>query len=423
MIEKIIRFIPSSRAKHGVFLILSITAVICMLANDHAFNQVARDFFPPRALSLNLGGGNCRWQPPIYDVPENITFTKTLIAGFPSGDKRMTFIQMEALTGLSARDEWDFAFLGPTNQPFIKANYPHHEGIWGWGDRADQVIMVVRNIRRSMVEYHDILWDIGYAKTFSEATERLDNLYAERPPIEDFYAWRDLRVLDEIHWYGWFIDYYMEGGLMRDMFNHKITTPDHWFMLMQPTRYTKEEMAYDLIVGPDTFVSPSYDQHCLNDVTTGCEPIEIISAERLVEADTGPAEGRKIANALVNRTGIKDYLIEEEAWECVWTELIINKKGLKTFIDREGAGERDYNFSEEMLNEMIKELNRLIVKYSGPSWNTKPTANYLEDLLNEHLDLLQVEYAEVVAGTRMLTANDFLGPETRRNMIGPNTFS
>ena len=49
--------------------------------------------------------------------------------------------------------------------------------------------MVVRNIRRSMVEYHDILWDIGYAKTFEEAYERLDNLYAERPPLEDFISW------------------------------------------------------------------------------------------------------------------------------------------------------------------------------------------------------------------------------------------
>ena len=76
--------------------------------------------------------------------------------------------------------------------------------------------MVVRNIRRSMVEYHDILWDIGYAKTFDEAYLMLDNLYAARPPLSDFLAWRDERVMDEIHWYGWFIDYYMEGGRYKD---------------------------------------------------------------------------------------------------------------------------------------------------------------------------------------------------------------
>ena len=70
----------------------------------------------------------------------------------------------------AAKDEWDFMFLGMSNHPFIKANYPHHEGVWGWGTVADQVVMMVRNIRRSMVEYHDILWDIGYAKTWDEGT-------------------------------------------------------------------------------------------------------------------------------------------------------------------------------------------------------------------------------------------------------------
>lgn len=73
---------------------------------------------------------------------------------------------MEALTGWPAKDEWDFEYLGDSNHPFIKANYPHHEGIWGWGTNADQVVMTVKNMRKSMVEYHDILWDIGYAKSW-----------------------------------------------------------------------------------------------------------------------------------------------------------------------------------------------------------------------------------------------------------------
>ena len=105
-----------------------------------------------RVLSINLGGGACQWKPPVYDVPENIDFHKTVIAGYPSGDKRMVFMQMEALTGWPTKDEWDFWGSGMSNHPFIKANYPHHEGIWGWDDAADQVVMVVRNIRKSMVE-------------------------------------------------------------------------------------------------------------------------------------------------------------------------------------------------------------------------------------------------------------------------------
>ena len=115
-----------------------------------------------------------------------------------------------------------------SNHPFIKANYPHHEGVWGWGDGADQVVLMVRNIRKSMVECksgrkwassrlgaptnrrtfnrsdHDILWDIGYAKTWEEATVNLQQLYSNAPPLSDFLLWRDERVLDECYWYSWF---------------------------------------------------------------------------------------------------------------------------------------------------------------------------------------------------------------------------
>ena len=52
----------------------------------------------------------------------------------------------------AAKDEWDFAFQGASNHPFIKANYPHHEGRWGWGNVGDQVVLMVPNIRRSMIE-------------------------------------------------------------------------------------------------------------------------------------------------------------------------------------------------------------------------------------------------------------------------------
>ncbi len=46
--------------------------------------------------------------------------------------------------------------------------------------------------------------DIGYAQTFEEAYDRIDNLYREEvegvphdnPPVVDFLLWRDLRVFD-----------------------------------------------------------------------------------------------------------------------------------------------------------------------------------------------------------------------------------
>eukprot|EP00985_Skeletonema_marinoi_P020031 scaffold11712_cov111-Skeletonema_marinoi.AAC.2 len=316
-----------------------------------------------RTLSLNLGGGNCKWQPPVYAVPNDIDFYKTVIAGFPSGDKRMIFIQMEALTGWPAKDEWDFEHIGMSNHPFIKANYPHHEGIWGWGDAADQVVMMVRNIRRSM-------WDIGYAKTWEDASLFLDNLYSERPPISDFLAWRDERVLDEAHWYGWFIDYYMEDGLLRDMFTHKTTTKEHWDMLMMPTVYTRAELDYDLVVGADTVVEDAYDPHCAT-VTEGCAPVAVVSAENLRDYSRGKAETDLIGNVLKR------------------------------------------NSKMEMLEEMIHELDRLITKYGASPWDAMTTANKLVSLLTEHRELAQDELDDVLAGRRVLTEKDFLGPKER----------
>lgn len=376
-----------------------------------------RNEYNDRQLSVDHGNGTCEWTVPTYDPPENIIFFKTMVAGFPSGDKRLTFVQMEALTGWAAKDEWDFEYLGISNEPFIKNNYPHHEGIWGWGNEADQVVMVVRNMRRSLVEYHDILWDIGYAKTWEIANQFLGQLYSERPPLEDFLAWRDLRVMDEIHWYGWFIDYYMENGLKRDIFTHQTTTEHHWDMLMQPTVFSRDEVRYDLIVG-DQVVTPSYDSLCTEGVTRGCHPAQIISAERLVETKSGrgPEVNRQIAHSLqgLGKENISKYLIDESTWECIWTELIINKKGLKTFIDRDGVREVDYDFSQEMLEEMVKELDRLINKYSAPEWSWRQTAKDLVELLTEHRDLINIELIEVIETFRELKESDFLGPKERK---------
>jgi len=174
----------NSRGKHSLYIPTSL------------------DSSAQRRLSIDLGGGACEWQPPEYEIPNDIDFFKTLIAGFPSCDKRMTFIQMEALTGWAAVDEWDL-YRGYSNHPFIKSNYPHHEGIWSWGSQVDQVVMVVRNIRRTMVEYHDILWDIATAK--NSGVSDVEVLYKYAPPISSFFKWRDARVIDEISWYGWFI--------------------------------------------------------------------------------------------------------------------------------------------------------------------------------------------------------------------------
>ena len=153
-----VRSIFGKSKKKLIIFTVATAAIISLWYDDRSIKALQSS----RKLSLNHGNGTCEWVAAIQHTDEGFptfaTFKKTIIAGYPSGDKRLTFVQLEGLTGLSARDEWDFKFLGMTNQPFIKANYPHHEGIWGWGDVGDQVVLVVSDIRKVMVEYHDILW-------------------------------------------------------------------------------------------------------------------------------------------------------------------------------------------------------------------------------------------------------------------------
>jgi len=192
-------------------------------------------------------------------------------------------------------------------------------------------------------------------------------------------------------------------------------------MVTKPTVYKKTDVAFDLIVGNDTDVEPSKDPHCINDLSD-CRPSHIISGERLVTRESGPVEGRKIARALKGKQGISDYLINEEAWDCIWSELMVKKKGDKTFLDRKGIAESNYNFSEEMINAMIKELNRLIDKYGGGSqgeWSQE-SAKVLVSLLMSHRDLLYDEMEDVKEGRILLDNNDILGPDTRSRMFSTN---
>jgi len=162
----------------------------------------------------------------------------------------------------------------------------------------------------------------------------------------------------------------------------------------------------------------SYDPHCSNgDVTDGCEPKAVISAEKLRDYTEGPAETTKIANVLMNDQRMGKYVIAQEAWDCIWEELILRGKGVKTVYDRPGFNEHDYNFSAEMLEGMIRELDRLIAKYSGNEWNSNTDANRIVELIVEHRALIQVELNEVNSGLRKLTDRDFLGPKERRRRL------
>ena len=116
----------------------------------------------------------------------------------------------------------------------------------------------------------------------------------------------------------------------------------------------------------------------------------------------------------MNHDGMAEWVIEEEAWECIWTELIINRKGLKTFVDRAGLNETSYNFSEEMLEAMIHELDRLIDKYSATDWIAMEISQDLVTLLSSHKAHILNELHLMEKQPRELKDSDFLGPKERK---------
>lgn len=174
--------------------VVTIFAALAILAIDEELdsfrdgylNQIrGRTKKAGRGLSLNLGGGDCEWKAPTTQVPDEINFSKTLLVGFPSNDKHFVAAEFEGLSGLPSKDDWDFVHGGYINAPFIKTNYPHQTGVWSWDDAADQVALVVQNIRQSLIQYSDIYWSVAFDSDLSE-DEHQDSIDGKSTICVDF---------------------------------------------------------------------------------------------------------------------------------------------------------------------------------------------------------------------------------------------
>ena len=222
-------------------------------------------------------------------------------------------------------------------------------------------------------------------------------------------SWRDERTMDEIGWYGWLIDYWMEGGIMRDYFDHKLTTKAHWDRLRAPELWTYGELQWDYNnCETDGLITEiSYDEVCDPAVTAECKPKVIISAERLMDNSTGYEENRKIAMLLNETGGVQDFLTNETSWDCVYDVLIKDNplgeapgESDDEYIDyrnREGILDRKHHVSTRHLTKMVKQLSRLITKYSSYDpeteidWINNPQAQFLVELFTEHQAEIQEE--------------------------------
>jgi hypothetical protein len=345
-------------------------------------NAIPSDDNVKRSLSINLGNGECEWQLPKDLNHDNPVFS-TVLAGYPGSNKRSAFMQLEGITELTTGDDFNLRADAQNKRfAFMKTSYPSHEGIWSWGHKMDQVILLVRNPRWALVSYMNLLYEINYASQWSEAYARHDYVYTVRPPVSEWLTWRELRFDAEIAWWGWFIDFWMEGGLMRDVFTHEKTTPGIFAKFQLHQVYSEAELAAEQAELGDNF-QDFYDSHCTNDIES-CTPAAIASFEKMVKEATGPNEVDKYAATLEGQEGLT--LIENEARACVWKELIVHKKGnIPTFDDREGPPLEQFGFTVTQMERILEELYRLRNKYSASPWDGNLLAQDLVDYLETYI--------------------------------------
>ncbi|EJK54139.1 hypothetical protein THAOC_26298, partial [Thalassiosira oceanica] len=362
-------------------------------ANVPTYSRVSRS----RDLSIDLGNGRCRYESPLATVPVENDYHKTLVVGFPSGGKRLVFMQMEALTGLPTRDEWDLEIYGWSNHPFIKSNYPHHEGIWE-SYEADQSIFVIAD----RVSRH-----VGAPVMRVSLAQLLTPLY--RTDTQNRNCQHVVRTPEL---FTILVGAKSNPYLISLMSNRDFGYPAN--RVVKPGLYTVEERDFDLVVGNAT-VTPTYDPHCSYDMSEGCTPKAVISSEDLQDHEKGPLETNKIGNVLLadERTG--QYVISSDTWNCIWQEVAMLKRAGITVEDRPGWQNETSTrlFSSEMLEKMLEELNYLIDKYSDPEWSSNPLAIRLVALLLEDQANIEDELVEVSSGRKVLSDYDFLGPKER----------
>lgn len=328
-------------------------------------------FFIRHKLSIDLGGGDCRWTE-AKPLPADSDPHGTLVASYPGSGMRITWQQIEGLTGIKVGD--DFKFSGP-RVGIIKTQWPHYQGIWSFGSTLDQVILVVRNPRWAIPSYHNILSEVDYAQDWNSAFEHIDDLYTKRAPLGAWVKWRDLKFDEELDLWALHIDYYMEDG------------PQYW-----------DELDYERVgqrpfhFRTDDMKPWPKDTHCIYDID--CVPKEIISYEKLRNYESGPEELRKVANAFRGEKAMT--VLSNEAVDCVWFETFLHADAPQNDDRDDTSFERTYyGFTNDQTQKILDKLQYMKDKYSQGQYANMTVATTLVTIFDEYIEELEEEVANL----------------------------
>jgi len=344
------------------------------------------NFSPNRKLIVDT----CSWvEPEAVNQDPTFNLFSTLIIAYPGAGKRAAYMQLAGLTQLLTGDDWFLNDHETERYAFYKTQYPHHEGVWSWGERAKQTVYILQNPRTAIQTYMFLASEIRYSQNWSTSYANLDRTFTLRPPITEWIAWRDLRFNTEMHYYRWHIDYWMEQGLLRDVYTHELTNVANFQRLTDPSQYTEAElMSYQSGLG---FVQADHDRHCDNDGNMGdCRPVLMVSYEHLIDQVTGLQEVAKLAAAIQNKAGID--IIPEKNRQCVWDEIVTGRvTGVRDDRDRDSDGGpslEEYEFTPDQMQMIIDQLKIMYAKYNSGLWIDVPVAqelcNYLEVYILEN---------------------------------------
>ena len=76
----------------------------------------------------------------------------------------------------------------------------------------DQVLLLIRNPRWALPSYHNMRWELDYAKDWASSYVRIPYTYTDRPAVTMWESWREDHYDTEIDRWSNYIDFWMQGG-------------------------------------------------------------------------------------------------------------------------------------------------------------------------------------------------------------------
>jgi len=352
------------KSKKFIFASLVLVVGYSMYSNatlEHRARKLVAERERQRELiTIDHGGGNCTIGSPFEDAPyyASENSTKTLVASYPGSGKRFTWSIMKALTNYEVADDWNFSDKLHKNPLVVKTSWPHPQSPWSWGNQMDQVLILMRNPRRSIPSFHTMRWELDYAKDWLSSWYRQPDTYRERPTVEMWEKWRDAKFNKEIdNWFN-FYDFWMSAGFSED--------------------------------------DNSTHANCVNN-DIDCQPIAVVDFESLY-TDTPTVDFNRIAAVLDASKNVD--VIANQARACV-VEKVFKRTGQSDLNMHQAARPNPelpmlYKFTLPMFDRIYNRTIELRNKYLQEPHILRPHVDIFVANLNNYIVENEAEFLETV---------------------------